>query len=176
MSMKFIRHLEAQTTTVANFEFTVIPQTYTDLYLVMSIDGDRTPAVGDNLLVQFNSSTASFTSRYLYGAGSGSPVGVNATNLLVGAASGAVTTNTFANANLYICNYTSSAGKNFYCDAALESNGTEAYRVINAGFWNSSNPIQTIKIYLQFGTYFTQYSSATLYGITAGSDGTTTVS
>lgn len=174
--MEFIRHLEATTNTVANFEFTVIPQNYTDLYLVMSIDGDRTPAVGDNILMQFNSSTANFTSRYLYGAGSGSPVGANATNLLVGAASGAATANTFANSDLYICNYTSSAAKNFYSHAALENNATEAYRVFTSGFWNSSDAINTIKIYLQFGTYFSQYSSATLYGITAGSDGTTTVS
>jgi hypothetical protein len=175
MSMKLIEHRTVGPSGIGAIEFTDIPQTYTDLYLLMSLDGNRTPAVGDNLYISFNGSTANFSTLFFYG--SGSSVGsITETNLLVAAASGSVTANTFSNSALHIRNYTSSNNKTFTLDALFENNATESYLVFQPGVWSNTQAISSIGLDLQFGSLLVEHSSVTLYGITAGSDGTTTVS
>ena len=56
----------------------------------------------------------------------------------------------------------------------MENNVTEGYQQIAAGLYNSTSAVSSIEI--ASGGSFVEYSSATLYGITAGSDGTTAVS
>ena len=178
MSMTVIEHIEVGSGGAANIEFTAIPQTYTDLYLVVSARCEADPSgVNQNIGVVFNGSAANRTNRELYGTGSvaGSS---SLTVLRLGYASSQyATSNTFGNAHGYIPNYTSSNAKSISGDGVAEGNTTGMFMAIEAGLWNDTAAITSITVVAADGAKdFLQYSSATLYGITAGSDGTTTVS
>jgi hypothetical protein len=85
------------------------------------------------------------------------------------------TSNTFGNGEIYIPNYLSGTAKSFSSDSVAENNGTEGWQVIQANLWSGTDAITSIELDPALGT-FVQYSSATLYGILAGSDGIVAVS
>ena len=66
----------------ANITFSSIPQTYTDLLLSLSLRGAASQSFNDNL-IKFNSSTANYTNRYIYGNGASAFTGSNAYSALV---------------------------------------------------------------------------------------------
>jgi hypothetical protein len=177
MSMTVIEHIE-----LASDQATIvvddIPQTYTDLYLVFS---GRT-SISDNIgygIMSINGSTANVSGRFLQGrpgtVGSGTDTpGINAF-----VSGGNTTANTFGSFSLYIPNYTSSNAKSFSIDLVTENNSGAsfaAFQRITAGLFNSSAAVTSIEFDADAATNYKQYSSVTLYGITAGSDGTTIVS
>lgn len=149
----------------ANIDFTSIPSTYTDLCVKVS---GRTATAGnaDNLLVKFNTSSTSFTSKALRGSGSAvvsySPGSANIFGFLPGATS---TASTFGNTELYIPNYAGSTNKSYSGDSVTENNGTEAYALLVAGLWSNTSAISSITIYSDSSSNLTQYTTATLYGI-----------
>ena len=175
MSMTLIEHIEVTAATQATLEFSSIPDTYTDLMILLS-SRVTTAAVGETLNILFNGSSASISSRYLYGAGSGSPVSTTSSSLAAFVNASSATASTFDNVVLYFPNYAGSNYKSFTSDSVTETNGTTAYQVILAGLWSNTAAINSITLDPASGASFGQYSSATLYGITSGSDGTTTVS
>jgi hypothetical protein len=143
----------------AAIEFTSIPQTYTDLKIVISGRSSSTPAEG--MYIAFNGSTSNFSGRYLIGDGANASSGVLAR--YVGSIFGAVgTANVFNNTEVYIPNYTSSNNKSFSVDNVAENNATTGYQNLIAGLWSSSSAITSISITC---TGFTQHTTATLYGI-----------
>jgi hypothetical protein len=155
-----------------------IPNTYTDLYLVLS--GRNSNAVDDNEIVQlrFNSdSSANYANRTLIGTGSAvvsQTLGSNHINILRCPSNGR-TSNTFSNIGVYIPNYTASVFKSVSADGVEENNAGTSIHGISAGIWNSNSPITSITLNFGAGS-FTANSSATLYGITRGSSGGVTVS
>jgi len=150
--------------------FSSIPQTYTDLYLVGSTRSDTDDSA---VYLRPNGSTANSSNKRLYGTGTSA--GSTSTVLMVGGSPGpAQTANTFSNWSAFIPNYTSSNGKSISADAVNENNASSASQNLNANLWNNAAAITYIE--LQTGGDFVQYSSFSLYGITAGNDGTTTVS
>lgn len=167
--MQLIQHQElasSQTSIV----FNSIPQTFTDLYLVFSM---RTDAGSTNADIGLNGSYSDFTVRSLFGSGSG--VTSETTVRIVGA----ITNQTpFTNGAVYIPNYTSSVAKSISIDTVSENNATTAYQTIWAGLWNpaSNTAITSLSLREDGGGNILQYSSATLYGITKGSDGIVSVS
>lgn len=174
--MQIIQHQELGSAQ-ASITFSSIPQTYTDLVLVTSLR-DTTASTGwENAFVYPNGSSADMTSRFLYGWGSGNVgTAMNTPAVLYHqTARGGNTANTFSSSVTYITNYGSSAPKNFSCETTVERNDIAGINAITAGLWNSTSPITSLVITAAAGS-FAQYSSATLYGITKGSDGTTTVS
>lgn len=161
----------------ASIEFTNIPQTFTDLYLVTSVRSAGASST-DNVRIQINGATSGHNSRVLYGTGSGvgSTSDSNTSNFPFIYSGGTnFTSNTFNNASAYFPNYSGSTTKSMSSDSVMENNGTEAFQSIQAGLFNSTDAISSIKIYFAAAN-IAQYSSASLYGITKGSDGTTTVS
>jgi hypothetical protein len=176
--MTLIEHIELDTAGQASIVFDLIPATYTDLYLVVSARSNRTVGEVDDLKVKFNTSSSNITSRALYGTGAVAVSGTATDRLGWVPANGGATANTFGNASFYIPNYTSSNAKSLSADTVTENNATDVILGITAMLWNPSPQaaINEIEIYPLNGTQLMQYSSATLYGITAGSDGTTTVS
>jgi hypothetical protein len=172
MSMTLIEHIEVTGATAASIEFTSIPQTYTDLYLVVSARGDS--GTWQKLNVRPNGSTANDTSRWLIGDGSGTGSSTEANILGRDYSSSSTTADTFGSGSIYIPNYASSEYKSFSLDTVGENNATEAIQSISAGLWSDTTAISSIELVLASGN-FVQYSSATLYGISAGSDGVTTV-
>ena len=153
---------------------------YTDLLIKVTV---RTTDNGtaELLRVQFNSATTGYTARQLFGTGSSVNTNTYASAfnaICIASAQGDVTTaNTFGSGDIYIPNFASFNYKSLSADIVSENNATNAVQGITAGLWSNTDAITSITLTTQFGTTnFKVGSSFTLYGITAGSDGTTTVS
>jgi len=153
----------------ANIEFTSIPGTYTDLYIVLSTRTNRSNEVDAFSLVVNNDTTAAnYTMRNLFGVGSGTPSSntFNTYNEEVAYTSGNnATASTFGNASFYIPNYTVSQYKSVSVDSVGENNATLARMNISAYIWKSNSAITALKFIPITGTLLQQYSTATLYGI-----------
>ena len=154
--------------------FSNIPQTYDDLYLVVS--GRATQAANDDALVfDLNGTTSNESVVLLRGTGS-STLSASGSYLVMGYLAGAsATANTFSNADLFISNYSSSTtAKSLFSDSVFENNATAAIQQIQSMLWNSTAPVTSIQLKPDASS-FVQYSSASLYGIKRGSDGKTEV-
>jgi hypothetical protein len=171
-----MRLIETKTLTVAaaSIEFTSIPQTFTDLVLVVSARSSRAASV-DNMNFQFNNVTTGYTSRRLYGSGSSATSGTD-TSIYFDAPAASATANTFGSAFIYIPNYTGSTNKSVSNDNVTENNATLAYQTIMAGLWSNTAAITSIKLLSLTSSNYTIGSTASLYGVTKGSDGIVTVS
>jgi hypothetical protein len=77
----------------------------------------------------------------------------------------AATTNTFGIYEVYLPNYTSNAPKSFSADTAFEGNISGSYLWTVSGLITSSAPVTSLSMAPESGYSFSQYSSATLYGI-----------
>ena len=150
----------------ASMDFTSIPNTYTDLLILVSARSALVDATG-TLAFTLNGSTSGYTNRNLYGDGSSAgSYSNNTTNKAwAGIISGAnATASTFGSALIYIPNYAGSNNKSFSSDVVMENNATLSYAVINAGLWSNSAAITSIGLNGN-GYNLAQYSTATLYGI-----------
>jgi len=139
----------------ATIDFTSIPSTFTDLCIKISALGNQT----EGMYLQFNSSSADFTGRYLIGDGSTVTSGVLAR--YAGSIKNLATTPN--NTEIYIPNYAGSTNKSFSVDNVQEDNVTLAYQNLIAGLWSNTAAITGIKI--EAATSFRQYSTAYLYGV-----------
>lgn len=164
----------------SNIEFTSIPQTYTDLAILLSAKTSRTQdnTAFEPLQIKFNSSTSGYSSANIQGLpGTGYQVlggaTINETSMQMGEAPGTFgdTANTFSNQLYYIANYTSSNNKYLSCESVTEGTRTATTLQLDAGVWENSAGITNIEIFPRYrsphayGTVFQQYSTATLYGI-----------
>jgi hypothetical protein len=173
--MQVIQHQELASSQ-ASITFSSIPQTYTDLVLVHSLRTNR-GQTNEPIGMTFNGNTSNRSSRQLEGNGSSTFSG-STTDLRAGSASGdTATSNTFGNSVIYIPNYAGNTAKSASADGVSETNATGVFMAIQAALWNDTSPITSITLtMLAGGTNFLTGSSATLYGITKGSDGIVTVS
>ena len=185
MSMTVIAHAEVTGASSASIVFdSITGAAGEDLLLVLSLRGDAAQ-VFDQVRIKLNDSASNYTWRGLFGAGAsvgsenetsdggGSPT----TSMKVGIGTGnSATSNTFCSGQVYFPNAFGSTAKSASADNVGENNATGAYQSIYANLWNDTSAISKIEIDQQVGTNWLQYSSATLYRVTAGSDGTTTVS
>lgn len=154
----------------ASVTFSNIPQNYTDLKLVISPRSDGGTTANDGRMT-FNGSASGYSSRLLYGLGSGTPSSasnsgtymywINSTN------SNGLTASTFSNTEIYIPNYTSSNQKSVSCDTVTENNGTYGAQLLTAGLWTGTSAITSISFSLDYGN-FVSNSTFTLYGISNG--------
>ena len=153
--------IEAKTlgSAVASVTFSSIPQTYTDLKLVISPRSNR--IVADDMKLQFNSNTTGYTAKRLYGNGAGTGSD-SALHLNINGADS--TSNTFSNVEYYIPNYTSSNYKSWSGDAVSENNGTEAYAEFGAYLWSNTAAITSISVITVNGDLISG-STFYLYGI-----------
>ena len=152
----------------SSMDFTSIPATYTDLLLKISArDATSTygSSAGISWQIQFNGLTTNLTGRYIFSNPStGSPSsGTDASNIYGIDSTNLDTANTFSSSEVYIPNYLASVNKSMSIDAMAENNATAAGGRLNAGLWSSTAAITSIKLLTY--TTFTQYSTATLYGI-----------
>ena len=146
----------------ASIEFTNIPQTYTDLKLVLSGRSTFSYYYGQ---VYFNNSTTGYSRRSLGGDGSAPFSGSFSNEYTLVVSRSNETASTFGNMEIYIPNYSStSTNKSFSVDGVTENNGTTAYAVMFAALWSNTAAITSIKLDPDSGD-FAQYSTATLYGI-----------
>jgi hypothetical protein len=174
MTYTLIAHTEVGSGGAANITFTSIPATFTDLVIVFSNRSTAAQGVGGAAgQIQFNTYATDPTSRALRGQGSGSPASFTFPQFVTNASDS--TSSTFGNASIYITNYASSAAKSISIDSVSENNATFAEQQINAMLWSVTSAITSIRL-ITFSGNLAEFTSATLYGITAGSSGGVVVS
>jgi len=146
--------------------FSNIPQTYTDLRIVLSARTDRSGFPNDNIRVYPNGSSSNLSERYLLGFGSGVTSATDTSGLgAAGAVGASATASTFSNVEVYIPNYTGSTNKQFAVNAVSENNATDGRQGLTANLWSSTTPITSLTIVPSSGPNFVQYTTATLYGV-----------
>lgn len=173
MSMTLIE-TKTLVSSAASIEFTSIPQTFTDLMLLVSLRG-TTAQIYTLTELRFNGSNTGNSSRTLEGSGSAASSQILATYIYPNAGNGAnSTSNTFSNHSIYVPNYAGSTNKSVSIDAVLENNATTAYAALVAGLWSNTAAITSLAILTS--DLFVAGSSISLYGITKGTDGIVVVS
>lgn len=177
MAKQLIETIEL-TSSAASITFSDIPQTYTDLQIVLSARSDRSNELTDPGYMTFNSNTSNIYSlKSLRGTGStvgsddGSPTVDKFDRLDIPGP--LMTSNTFGNSSIYISNYTQAQTKTASVDTVTENNATYSELRINAYLWNDTAAITSIT-FNPIGNFVTG-TVASLYGWTAGNDGITTV-
>lgn len=157
----------------ATITFGSIPQTYDGLYLLLSARTTDTNII-DFTYVYPNGNTSNLSYKLLRGDGAAASSFSLPRNYVNADTS---TANTFGNLSLFIPNYASSNPKSMSSDFVGENNATNSYAGIQATLWNDTTAISSLTLdAAASGAIFKQYTTASLYGITAGSDGVTTVS
>lgn len=150
----------------ASMTFTSIPQTYTDLKVVMSTRTNGTNGNLRNTLAGITSSV--YSEKALYGDGS-SAASFGNTSQAFSATIYTDNTNhtasTFASSEWYIPNYTSANNKSFSTDSVVESNAVGVLAVMGAGLMANTSAVTSITIASVSADIFVQYSTASLYGI-----------
>jgi len=79
------------------------------------------------------------------------------------------------NTSIYISNYTSSSAKSFSVDTVTENNGSEGFHGIVSVLWDNTSAITSATLEFFVGD-IVEGSTASLYKITRGGDGTVTTS
>jgi hypothetical protein len=82
----------------------------------------------------------------------------------------------FGNFYIYISNYTSNTKKVVTMDMVFPEIAAEAVNYMQAGEWNNASAINSIQFDPESSFVISAGSTFSLYGIAAGSNGTTTVS
>jgi hypothetical protein len=153
----------------ASIEFTSIPQTGTDLLLVVSARTDF-GNVTDFSDIRFNNNSSSiYSHRALFGDGSSasSASGSGSSSYQRDRVNaGTSTSNTFSQQAIYIPNYAGSSAKSFSIDSVTENNATTSYQYIVAGLFNSTDAITSIRYTTAFSANYVAGSTASLYIIT----------
>jgi hypothetical protein len=171
--MQLIEQVVVGSGGAASIEFTAISGDYTDLVVLVSGRGTSNEGVGGAVYnVRFNGSSVNYSGRRLAGNGSSA---FSSADFFLPMSANDYTANTFGNSQIYIPNYRSAVAKSWSGDSVGENNASNALQYIVAGLWNDTSAIISIQLIPNIGN-FAQHSSASLYGITAGSDGIVAVS
>jgi hypothetical protein len=137
-----------------------IPQTYTDLYLVISARSNRSN-VADGFLIKPNNTSP--TVRYITGDGATTYSGTDYSGILPAANA---TASTFGSCSAYFPNYANTSNnKSFSVDDVSENNGTTAYATLSANLYSSTSAITTIVVQSINAASIVEGSTFYLYGV-----------
>ena len=148
----------------ASIDFTSIPATFTNLLLQFSIRSNAANTV-EVIQYSFNGSTSSRTTNRFEGSGSSVSAATSLPMFAYMGTGANATANTFGNGSIYIPNYAGSNNKSSSSDGVTENNATAATAGLAANLWSNTAAINQITLVPYIGTSFSQYSTATLYGI-----------
>lgn len=148
--------------------FSSIPQTYTDLMLVLSVRVSNSATQGI-LDIKFNGSSANFDLRYV-GQSNTSAVSYTrasgfGSNMVGYYPAANATGGTFGNVSMYIPKYTGSSSKSISVDAVMENNSSTIQNGLLAGLWAQSASVTSLEFTETTGGTIVQHSTAYLYGI-----------
>jgi hypothetical protein len=161
---------------VSGVNFKNIPQSFTDLQVVISSRGAANPnSLQADLIVMYLNNDASALYSYTQLYGNGGTAFSNRASSQTGLIAGSVptsgaTANTFGNTEYYISNYTTSNAKQIIVNSVSESNTSlinNQGQTLSAGLYRNSTGINEL-LFQQTGGNFAQHSTFTLYGITKG--------
>jgi hypothetical protein len=165
-------------TAVNTLEFTSIPATFTDLYIVLSVRTSRADNIGYTT-IRVNNSTSSWTTRYLQGNSSAtSSSSTTSAPDFFGSGSN-TTSNTFGNGSVYISNYAESVNKSLSIDFISENNSTGAFSAMQrivAALWSNTLPITSFQLIADGSDNLAVGTTVSIYGILKGTDGIVTTS
>jgi hypothetical protein len=152
----------------ATIDFTSIPATYTDLLLKLTTRDTAVTANTGAVKLTFNASATGYVNKNISGSGSVAASGSVGTTYIDAGLNAVMpttgnTAGTFSNIDVYIPNYAGSTNKTVSIDSAGENAATAAYAGLVASLWSNTAAITSISVAPT--TLFSQYSSATLYGI-----------
>ena len=174
------------TGTSATISFENIPSNFTDLVLVASFR--TTQAITSTTLFSYfgTALNSSIRANYAYRALNGSGTGVSSYgitsdgqwNMDPTVPGSSATANTFGSIQMYFPNYSGSTAKSVSVDSVGENNAAAAGQIIFAGLNSNTNALSAItNIAIELNANnFVSGSTASLYGITKGSDGIVTTS
>lgn len=174
--MEFISSVTVGSGGAASMVFSSIPQTFTDLLIVVSARHNTTGA--QNVIAQLNGNTSGYTLAYIGGTGSTVEVFTQAN---IGFSSGmplgniggtSYTANTMNNVSLYLPNYTGAATKIGVGEGGFEHNGAAANLSLTGSAAPVTDAVTSITIKPSTNN-FVEHSTAYLYGILKGSGGAT---
>jgi hypothetical protein len=183
-----IQKIQTQTATgtQASFTFSNIPDKYDHLLIYCSTRRDSSSGTGSGS-IQLNGDTttssggtykSSQMSHQSYYTGSPSPTtaAYSYTDRLEMFAAGnsSDTTYSFPGSVIRIFNY-KDTNKYKYCMSRSSqfNNGGYSYHIYYQGVWMNTNAITEVKMFPQSGASFIAGSTATLYGVMAGTGGAT---
>lgn len=153
------------TTTITFGSGNTLPQTYTDLYLVVTTKPTATPtSYGVNLRLNGDSGT-NYSRTYFYGYGGGAGTGRNTNQNNYGFMSaGSTTANQYNMGRLHIMDY---ANTTTYKTMVSRGDDVSDSTQITVGLWRNTNAITQIDIIATDSLYYGSGCVFTLYGIKA---------
>lgn len=153
-------------TTAANIDFSSIPATYTDLLIKISSRCDTASQDYFALDIALNGSSASFTTKQMFGVNATAYYGSGAYRYVGYTQAVLMTANAFASGEIYIPNYANTSYvKSISADSVTETNAVGAVVAIHATTWSNTAAINQITLTPDAGGNFVAYTTATLYGI-----------
>jgi hypothetical protein len=159
-------------TSGATVYFNNIPQTFTDLQLLISGRGGEA-TVTNLIYLQFNGvgAAGSYSTTRLSASGSAAysdrSSGASGDYFYAGLSAEAnATASTFGSTSIYIPNYTGNQYKQVISDSVGENNATATGMTLGAGLIISTSPITSMIVGIFGG--FVANSTVSLYGITKG--------
>lgn len=166
MALTFVKlgSVSVTTSTQATIEFTSIPQTYTDLYLVLCARGVTNN--GSGVQVRLNGATTNFTRRYLEtNIISAAGAGPSSDNYYAFQNNASFTASVFSNSSVLIPSYANNIYKSIDGIKLTENNSALCDIGFAAGQWADNSAVTSITLVPEPSVNFAQYSTATLYGI-----------
>jgi hypothetical protein len=154
-----------------SYTFSSVPNTYTDLILVSSVNSARA-AQYDSLAIRFNSDSSSIYSyTYLMGNTSygSSPISGRATsqnNIFIGNFTSNSVANNFSSNIVHIKSYgNTNVYKTIICSGGgiIDSTNNDMEKIV--GLYKSSSAISSITVRSETGSNITAGSTFTLYGV-----------
>ena len=162
----------------SSFQFSGIPATYQDIFIVLTGRSNRTNAI-DAIKVYFNTDTTAGNYRIFRFFNSTTSLSLETISTwddsLGFIAGNSATASNFSSTYLYIGNYsgTTLAKSMNMRSGGADNSSTSARSSYGSMRWSSTAAINQITIQPQLGTLFQEFSSATLYGILPQSAGGT---
>jgi hypothetical protein len=152
----------------ATITFNNIPQTYTDLKIVVSGRGGQA-AVYQQTYWRINGDTGSnYSATSIQGTGSGSGASYRESSQTRGSFGllngSTATASSFGSLEFCIYSYANSMYKQVIAEYITETNGAVAYQGIESGLWRVNAPVTSFQINT-FGAAIAANTTVTLYGI-----------
>ena len=163
MTYNLISTVTVGATSVSTIDFTSIPQTYTDLVLVLSARAS-TATVSTPFYLTVNSLTTNRSWNAITTTGAGNS-NAGTTDTQQGTINGlASTTSAFGNAMFYIPKYSSVENKAWIVESINETNATAISSYVAQQHLTDTTAISSLSLTFSTNTVV-QYTSASLYGI-----------
>ena len=162
----FTQTLSASVTNTITFSN--IPQTYTDLVLVMSLRSsanDGTQWRTGSWTINGDSSTNySVIYNLGSGAGTGAGGGTSITYLPLWITGSLNSSGVFSNTEAYIPNYTATGSKQIISKCTAEHTGATGLTMVNAALYRGTAPVTSLSV-SEGGSGYVQNSTISLYGV-----------